>query len=52
MGILTFIMIKIVPSFEKIFKDFGTNLPPVTLALMGASHWFVNFWYLDRPRYS
>ena len=29
-GILTFIMIKIVPAFEKIFDDFGTELPPMT----------------------
>ncbi len=31
-GILVFIMIKIVPSFEKIFKDFGTELPDMTVA--------------------
>jgi type II secretory pathway component PulF len=47
--ILTFIMLKIVPSFEKIFKDFGTNLPRVTLTLMSCSHWFMNFWYLIAP---
>ena len=29
-GILTFIMIKIVPAFEKIFKDFGLKLPAMT----------------------
>ncbi len=45
-GILTFIMIKIVPAFEKIFKDFGTGLPPITLALMATSRWIVTYWYL------
>ena len=30
-GILTFIMIKIVPAFEKIFKDFKTDLPTITM---------------------
>jgi type IV pilus assembly protein PilC len=45
-GILVFIMLKIVPSFEKIFKDFGTSLPGVTVALIFASHFVTNFWYL------
>ncbi len=31
-GILTFIMIKIVPEFEKIFDDFDLELPPMTHA--------------------
>jgi type IV pilus assembly protein PilC len=44
--ILTFIMIKIVPSFEKIFKDFQTGLPTITLMLMATSHWIVTYWYL------
>ena len=45
-AILTFIMIKIVPSFEKIFKDFDTELPPMTLVLMKISELCVSFWYL------
>ncbi|MCC6123932.1 MAG: type II secretion system F family protein [Pirellulales bacterium] len=45
-GILTFIMIKIVPAFEKIFKDFDTGLPAITVALMETSRWIVNYWYL------
>ncbi len=45
-GILIFIMIKIVPAFEKIFKDFGTELPAMTKALIATSYYIVNFWYL------
>jgi type IV pilus assembly protein PilC len=45
-GILTFIMIKIVPNFEKIFRDFKTDLPLVTKILMTASHYTISFWYL------
>jgi type IV pilus assembly protein PilC len=45
-GILTFIMIKIVPNFEKIFKDFRTDLPAVTKALMGTSKFVISYWYL------
>jgi type II secretory pathway component PulF len=48
-SILTFIMIKIIPAFEKIFKDFSTKLPPITIALINISHWMVNFWYLFCP---
>ena len=44
-GILTFIMIKIVPSFEKIFKDFDIKLPEMTLALIWISHAAVNYWW-------
>jgi type IV pilus assembly protein PilC len=44
-GILTFIMVYIIPKFEKIFKDFDMTLPDLTLWLMGVSHWFVNNWY-------
>jgi type IV pilus assembly protein PilC len=45
-GILTFIMIKIVPSFVKIFDDFDTTLPPMTIVLIGISNAAVNYWYL------
>ena len=45
-GILTFIMIKIVPQFKKIFEDFGSELPPMTQLLIDISNWVVNYWYL------
>jgi type IV pilus assembly protein PilC len=45
-GILTFIMISIVPAFEKIFRDFGAKLPPATVLLMTISYAVANFWYL------
>jgi type IV pilus assembly protein PilC len=45
-GILTFIMIKIVPQFKKIFDDFGSELPPMTQILIDISNWVVNYWYL------
>ncbi len=45
-GILTFIMIKIVPAFQKIFDDFELELPPMTLMLMNISSFCVNYWYL------
>jgi len=46
MAILTFIMLYIIPKFEKIFKDFGMTLPDMTKALMATSRWFVEYWYI------
>jgi type IV pilus assembly protein PilC len=45
-GILTFIMIKIVPAFVKIFEDFDVELPTMTIILMKISYAAVNFWFL------
>ena len=44
-GILTFIMIKIVPQFKKIFDDFGTSLPPMTEVLITISNLAVSYWW-------
>ena len=45
-GILCFIMIKIVPAFEKIFKDFDTTLPGMTQLLIAMSNWVGSYWFL------
>ena len=45
-GILTFIMVFIIPKFEKIFKDFNMKLPALTELLMATSKWFTNYWYV------
>jgi type IV pilus assembly protein PilC len=45
-GILTFIMIRIVPSFESIFEDFETKLPLMTEILIQTSRATVTYWYL------
>jgi type IV pilus assembly protein PilC len=45
-GILAFIMVKIVPQFKKIFEDFGSELPPMTQVLIDISNFTVNYWYL------
>src|SRR5712691_6097854 len=39
-AILSFIMVYIIPKFEKIFKDFGLKLPALTQFIMDVSHWF------------
>ncbi len=38
---LSGLMIVIVPKFREIFDDYGADLPPTTINLIGASRWFV-----------
>jgi type IV pilus assembly protein PilC len=44
--ILAFIMIFIIPKFEKIFADFKMKLPWITDMLIACSRWFVKYWYV------
>jgi type IV pilus assembly protein PilC len=44
-GILTFIMVFIVPKFEAIFKDLGIQLPGLTEFLIGFSRFMANWWW-------
>jgi type IV pilus assembly protein PilC len=44
-AILSFIMIFIIPKFEKIFADFKIKLPWITEMLIGLSRWFMRYWY-------
>lgn len=44
-AILTFIMLKIVPQFKKIFDDFGSTLPPMTQLLIDISNWIAAYWW-------
>ncbi|MCE9545833.1 MAG: type II secretion system F family protein [Planctomycetia bacterium] len=45
-GILTFIMIKIVPSFQKIFSEFKLPLPLMTNILIGVSEFTLHYGFL------
>jgi general secretion pathway protein F len=47
--VLTFVMMWIVPKFEMIFRDFQLTLPPMTVSLIQASYFFINYWYLFLP---
>ncbi len=49
MLILVFLMLKIIPSFQKIFLDFGVQLPQITQWLIKASCFTVNYWFLFSP---
>jgi type IV pilus assembly protein PilC len=45
-GILTFIMLRIVPEFVKIFEEFEVELPVMTVALIAISYGIAHYWYL------
>jgi type IV pilus assembly protein PilC len=44
-GILTFIMVFIIPKFKKIFDEFGMKLPQATEILIDVSMWFADYWW-------
>jgi type IV pilus assembly protein PilC len=39
-GVVSLIMIVVIPKFQGIFHDFHTELPPITQALLNISYWF------------
>ncbi len=41
-GVVSMIMIFVIPKFEQIFKDFKTDLPGITQMLLSVSRWFAN----------
>jgi type IV pilus assembly protein PilC len=45
-GILTFIMVSIIPKFKKIFDDFQMKLPWATEMLIKTSMWFADYWWV------
>ncbi len=44
--ILSFILIKIIPSYAAIFHDFELDLPKVTIQMIRITNWFVSYWFL------
>jgi type II secretory pathway component PulF len=44
--LVLFMLVKILPAFQKIFKDFGTPLPPMTQTMMGVTDWAGACWPL------
>lgn len=48
-AILTFLMLKIIPTFEKMFKEFELDLPAPTILIIALSQTFARHWYLFAP---
>src|SRR3954463_2179685 len=40
------IMVWVIPSFKKVFQNFGADLPAPTLIVMAISEWVVTWWWL------
>jgi type II secretory pathway component PulF len=49
LNIVTFMMMKIVPAFQKIFDEFEVELPAMTVFLISVSYGVLNYWYLAAP---
>jgi type IV pilus assembly protein PilC len=45
-GILSFILIWVIPRFKKIFNDFGLKLPWITQMLLDVSDFFVTYFWI------
>lgn len=44
--IVIFLLVKVIPVFEGIYKDFNAKLPGPTQLLIDVSHFIQNFWYI------
>ena len=46
-GVIAVMLVKVIPTFEKMYKDLGNaKLPGPTLVVVNISHAFVSYWYL------
>jgi type IV pilus assembly protein PilC len=46
-GVISVMLLKVIPVFEKMYKDMGNaRLPGATRVVMGISHGFTNNWYI------
>ena len=47
--VTVFVMMKVIPAMQRIFDEFGVELPGMTVLLVQLSYGFINFWYLGLP---
>jgi type IV pilus assembly protein PilC len=45
-GVVIFLLVKVVPTFVGMFQGFGADLPAITLFVLNASEWMQSFWWL------
>ncbi|HEV3021833.1 MAG TPA: type II secretion system F family protein [Pirellulales bacterium] len=48
-GVIAFLMSKIVPEYIKIYEDFDAELPPLTLALIDVYRYVADYYYVLLP---
>ncbi len=44
--VTTILLVKVVPSFDSMFKDFGAELPAFTQFVVGISEWMQEYWFI------
>ncbi len=44
--VVTFLMVKVIPTFEEVFDSFGAKLPPLTAGLVATSRFMQHNWYI------
>ncbi len=49
LGLVSFLMIAVVPKIAKIFDDMGATLPLITRMLIGMSNFVAGYWFLVLP---
>ena len=45
-GVLTVIMLWVIPSFKQVFASFGGELPAPTLVVIAVSEFFIQYWFV------
>ena len=45
-GVLLFMLLTVVPQVEKLYKDLGKELPPLTQVMVSAASFLVSFWWI------
>ena len=44
--VIIVMLVKVVPSYSKLFEDLGTEMPAITLFVVHASEFIMDYWYL------
>ena len=52
LNVTVFIMMKIIPAMQRIFDEFGIELPDLTILVIQVSYLFFNYWYLATPLFA
>lgn len=49
LGVVILMLVKVIPSYMDMFNDLGTELPKITQAVVAASNFIVDYWFILLP---
>ena len=49
LGVIVVMLVVIIPSYEEMFADMGTELPAITKAVVAASDFLIGYWFIVVP---